>query len=189
MVFTTDTALPEVIIIEPDVYRDDRGYFFESYRRELFLENGISVPFVQDNVSVSRHNVLRGLHYQLHRPQGKLVYSVCGEILDVAVDIRQGSPTFGVWTGIVLSSENRRMAYIPEGFAHGFSVLSETAHIVYKCTEYYAPLDEHGIVWDDPSLGIAWPVDEPVLSAKDAALPLLSAIGKEHLPVFDRLDR
>jgi len=176
--------LPEVKIIEPDVFTDDRGYFFEIFQKERFLQYDIPPLFVQDNISFSRRGVLRGLHYQLAHSQGKLVTVVHGEIFDVAVDIRKGSPSFGKWTSIILSSESRLQLYIPEGFAHGFCVLSESAHVLYKCTDYYAPLDERGIVWNDGTLDIPWPLKDPVLSPKDAALPELKAIPGNDLPDF-----
>lgn len=181
-----DETLPEIFIIEPDVYKDDRGYFHETFQRERFLQYDIAAAFVQDNVSVSRKNVIRGLHYQLKRPQGKMVYVVQGEVRDFAVDIRQDSPTFGVWTQITLSSENHRMVYIPEGFAHAYCALSDIAHVIYKCTDYYSPLDEYGVVWNDSTLNITWPVKNPIVSRKDAALPSLNDIPKENLPVMKK---
>jgi dTDP-4-dehydrorhamnose 3,5-epimerase len=180
-------ALPEVILVEPDVYRDDRGFFVETYHQPRYRENGIPEAFVQDNHSFSVQGVLRGLHAQLTRPQGKLVRAVTGKIFDVAVDIRPESPTFGRWAGEVLSGENFRQLYIPPGFAHGFCVMSETAHVQYKCTALYERGDEIGILWRDPEVGIDWPVRNPVLSDKDAAAPRLAEIlhqlsghGKNH---------
>jgi dTDP-4-dehydrorhamnose 3,5-epimerase len=168
----TPLRIPEVILVEAKVYPDARGFFMETYWRDAFAANGITDDFVQDNFSHSRRGVLRGLHYQKHpQAQGKLLRVAYGEGFDVAVDIRKGSPTFGQWVGEVLSAENHRMLYVPAGFAHGFYVLSETAGLVYKVTAGYAPDLEAGIVWNDPDIGIAWPIAEPVLSPRDAALP------------------
>ncbi|MDO9268607.1 MAG: dTDP-4-dehydrorhamnose 3,5-epimerase [Methylobacter sp.] len=163
------TALPEVLIIEPKVFGDERGFFFESFSRRRFAElTGRDVDFVQDNHSRSAKNVLRGLHYQIRQPQGKLVRVVQGEVFDVAVDIRRSSPTFGRHVGLKLSAENKRMLWIPEGFAHGFVVLSDTAEFLYKTTDYWAPEFERSIAWNDPAIGIHWPIQgEPSLSAKD----------------------
>lgn len=170
----TPQAIPDVILIEPKVFGDARGCFVELHKRSEFLGAGIAEAFVQDNYSHSRRGVLRGLHYQtVPQAQSKLVSVIAGEIFDVAVDIRPASPTRGRWVGVTLSAENRWMLYIPEGFAHGFCVLSDHADVVYKVTAEYAPALERGIVWNDPDLGIAWPVTAPVLSPKDAALPLL----------------
>jgi dTDP-4-dehydrorhamnose 3,5-epimerase len=164
------TAVPGVVVLEPKVFGDARGFFLESWNRRAFAQAGIDADFVQDNHSRSSRNVLRGLHYQLRQPQGKLVRVVAGEIYDVAVDLRRGSPTFGRWAGVALSAENRRMVWVPAGFAHGFLVLSEAAEVLYKATDYYAPEHERTIAWDDPDLAIAWPLaGAPVLSAKDAA--------------------
>jgi dTDP-4-dehydrorhamnose 3,5-epimerase len=168
----TPTRIPDVVVIEPQVFGDARGFFFESYN-EKKLAAALSRPmtFVQDNHSRSARGVLRGLHYQLPHPQGKLVRVVHGEIFDVAVDLRRGSPTFGKWESDVLSAGNKRQLWVPEGFAHGFLVLSETAEVLYKTTDYYHPQDEHCLSWDDPAIGIAWPLDgaRPLISAKDAA--------------------
>jgi len=163
------TALPEVLVIEPQVFGDARGFFFESFNRRAFREaTGLDVEFVQDNHSRSAKNVLRGLHYQIKQPQGKLVRCIAGEVFDVAVDLRRSSPTFGTWAGATLSAENKRMAWIPPGFGHGFLVLSEFAEFLYKTTDYYAPEHERSVAWNDPDIGIAWPLaGEPVLSAKD----------------------
>ena len=177
-------SLPGVLLIEPMVFEDARGFFMETYHMGKYGKAGLDRPFVQDNLSHSRQFTLRGLHYQLNHPQGKLIYVVSGEILDVAVDIRQGSPTFGQWTGIRLSSENRRQLYVPEGFAHGFCVLSETADVMYKCTDLYAPGDEHGILWSEPSLAIEWSVENPILSEKDAGNPPLKDVPADLLPVY-----
>jgi dTDP-4-dehydrorhamnose 3,5-epimerase len=177
------TALPGVYIIEPDIFRDDRGFFLETYHQRRYAEGGIDCPFVQDNHSHSRLGVLRGLHYQLNHGQAKLIYVSCGEIFDVAVDIRRGSPTFGKWVGARLSGENGRQIYVPRGFAHGFYTLSETADIIYKCTDFYAPGDEYGILWSDPDIGIEWPDKNPLLSEKDSRNPRLSEIPEDLLPV------
>lgn len=173
------TAIPEILIIEPKVYEDPRGFFMETYREEIFAANGISNRFVQENHSRSQKGVLRGLHYQIRQAQGKLVRVIAGEIFDVAVDIRRSSPSFGKWVGIILSAQNRKQIWVPEGFAHGFYVLSEFAEIVYKVTDYYAPQWECSIQWNDPQLGVAWPLDETaplILSPKDReAKPLKEA--------------
>lgn len=167
----TKADIPDVLIIEPEVFGDGRGFFYESYNERKFAEKtGLDVRFVQDNHSRSARNVLRGLHYQIRQPQGKLVRVVAGEVFDVAVDLRKSSPTFARWTGLTLSAENKRMLWIPEGFAHGFLVLSGTADFLYKITDYYAPAHERIIVWNDPDVGIRWPLrGEPVLTAKDKA--------------------
>ena len=170
------TSLPEVILVVPKVYEDERGFFLESYQKERFAAAGISFNFVQDNHSASVQGVLRGLHYQIRQPQGKLVRAVVGEIYDVAVDIRRSSPTFGKWVGAVLSSENRNQLWVPPGFAHGFYVMSGRAEILYKATDYYAPQWERSLLWNDPALGIDWPVtgeNFPILSGKDAQGVLL----------------
>src|SRR5580658_1509340 len=162
------TSLPGVFILEPRVFGDERGFFFESYNQRIMAEVGIVERFVQDNHSCSSRNVLRGLHYQLKHPQGKLVRVVEGEILDVAVDMRRSSPTFGGWEGVRLSGENKRMLWIPPGLAHGFRVLSEKAHVLYKATDFYAPEHERTLAWNDPQLKINWELDgEPIVSAKD----------------------
>lgn len=166
-----ETGLPGVLIIEPRVFGDNRGFFFESFNARAFAEaTGLQPGFVQDNHSRSSRNVLRGLHYQIRQAQGKLVRVVSGEVFDVAVDLRKSSPTFGRWTGAVLSAENKRMMWVPEGFAHGFLVLSESADFLYKTTDYYAPEHERCVIWSDPDIGIQWPLSgEPVLAAKDIA--------------------
>ena len=166
----TPLAIPEVVLIEPNVFGDERGFFFESFNQARFeAAIGRSVQFVQDNNSRSAKNVLRGLHYQIQQPQGKLVRVVQGEVFDVAVDLRKRSPTFGKWVGEILSAENKRQLWVPEGFAHSFVVLSESAEFLYKTTDYYAPQYERCIFWNDATLGIAWPQGiQPVLSAKDA---------------------
>ena len=166
----TRLAIPDVILFEPKVFGDDRGFFFESFNHAQFEEAiGRKVSFAQDNNSKSAKNVLRGLHYQIKQPQGKLVRVVAGEVFDVAVDIRKNSPTFGKWVGEILTAENKKQLWVPEGFAHGFVVLSDTAEFLYKTTDYYAPQHERCIIWNDTSLNIQWPIQgEPVLSAKDA---------------------
>lgn len=161
--------IPDVVRIEPKVYGDERGFFMETWQRRLFAEHGIDTDFVQDNHSLSAQGILRGLHYQIHQAQGKLVRVAAGEVFDVAVDTRPGSSTFGQWAGARLSAENKHMLWVPPGFAHGFYVLSETAVFLYKCTDYYAPEHERCIIWNDPNLNIAWPlVKQPILSAKDS---------------------
>jgi dTDP-4-dehydrorhamnose 3,5-epimerase len=174
------TPIPDVLIIEPKVFGDERGFFFESFNRRQFAElTGRDVDFVQDNHSRSVKNVLRGLHYQIQQPQGKLVRVVQGAVFDVAVDIRRSSPTFGRHVGLELSAENKRMLWIPEGFAHGFVVLSDTAEFLYKTTDYWAPEFERSIAWNDPAIGIQWPIHgEPALSAKDRQAKAL--IEAEH---------
>lgn len=166
-----ETAIPEVLILEPKVYGDSRGFFFESYNENTFATaTGLRPRFVQDNHSRSAKNVLRGLHYQIGQPQGKLVRVTSGEVFDVAVDLRRSSPTFGRWTGAILSEQNRLMMWVPEGFAHGFVVLSDYAEFLYKTTDFYAPECERCIRWDDPDLGIDWPLEgAPLLSTKDVA--------------------
>ena len=168
---STPTAIPDVLILEPKVFGDDRGFFYESYNQQAFqAATGLDVTFVQDNHSKSARNVLRGLHYQVEQPQGKLVRVVQGEVFDVAVDIRKGSKTFGLWVGQILSAENKKQLWVPPGLAHGFVVLSETAEFLYKTTDYYAPAHERCIAWNDPDLAIDWQMQgEPLLSAKDAA--------------------
>lgn len=167
---TIPTAIADVLLLEPKIFGDERGFFYESFNAKTFREvTGVDVKFVQDNHSNSVRNVLRGLHYQVERPQGKLVRVVKGEVFDVAVDIRRDSPTFGQWVGEILSAENKRQLWIPAGLAHGFVVLSETAEFLYKTTDYYAPAHERCIAWNDPDLAIAWPMDGvPSLSDKDA---------------------
>jgi dTDP-4-dehydrorhamnose 3,5-epimerase len=168
----TPTSIPDVIRIEPRVFGDARGFFMETYRDDQLAAAGITAHFVQDNHSGSQKNILRGLHYQIRQPQGKLVRVVSGEIFDVAVDLRRSSPTFGRWTGEILSIDNKRMLWIPSGFAHGFYVLSDRAEVLYKATDYYSPEWERTLLWNDPTLGIRWPIPpgtEPVLSAKDAS--------------------
>lgn len=170
------TAIPDVVLIEPKVFEDARGYFFEGYQKKRFTEAGIPWEFVQDNQSLSQRGILRGLHYQIRQPQGKLVRVIAGEIFDVAVDIRRNSPTFGQWVGNYLSADNKRIIWVPAGFAHGFYVTGPEAEVIYKTTDYYAPQWERTIAWNDPAIGIDWPMGNtlPILSAKDAAGKLLA---------------
>jgi dTDP-4-dehydrorhamnose 3,5-epimerase len=170
------TSLPGVLIIEPRVFRDERGFFLETYHAERYREAGLDATFVQDNHSRSMRGTLRGLHWQAERPQGKLVRVLLGEIYDVAVDIRPDSPTFGQWVGFTLSADNFRQAWIPPGFAHGFCVTSEVAEVEYKCTDFYDPPSERGLIWNDPEVGIVWPIQDPILSARDQKHPRLSAL-------------
>lgn len=177
------TDLPGVLLIEPDVYQDQRGFFLETYQADRYSRHGICDTFVQDNYSRSLHATIRGLHLQVRFPQAKLIRVVLGEIYDVAVDVRQGSPTFGRWVGIVLNAESFRQSYVPKGFAHGFAVLSDVAEVEYKCSRAYDPTDEIGIAWNDPSLAIAWPVSQPVLSPRDRSNPPLADIVN-RLPAY-----
>ena len=177
------TGLPEVLVLEPRLFGDARGWFMESYNRRTFEQaTGVSASFVQDNHSRSARGVLRGLHYQLGKAQAKLVRVTAGEVFDVAVDVRRGSQTFGRWVGETLSAENFRQLWVPPGFLHGFCVTSPTAEVEYKCTELYHPEDELGVIWNDPEIGVRWPIDAPLLSGKDAALPRLREI-QARLPV------
>lgn len=169
-----DTAIPDVLLLEPRVFGDDRGFFYESWNKKTLASVGLDVDFVQDNHSKSQRGVLRGLHYQIQHPQGKLVRVVAGEVFDVAVDLRQSSPTFGRWVGFILSAENKRLAWIPPGFAHGFIVTSESAEFLYKTIDYWYPEFERSLLWNDPTVGIEWPFEgAPLLAAKDAAGALL----------------
>ncbi|SMC86426.1 dTDP-4-dehydrorhamnose 3,5-epimerase [Rhizobium sp. RU36D] len=178
----TQTSIPDVIILEPKVFGDDRGFFLESFNARTFERlTGVDRNFVQDNHSKSSRHVLRGLHYQIQQPQGKLVRVVAGEVFDVAVDLRRSSPTFGKWVGVALSAENKKQLWVPEGFAHGFVVLSENAEFVYKTTDFYAPEHERSLLWNDPAVGIDWPFEgEPKLAAKDAA-----AVTLDKAETFD----
>ena len=178
------TNIEGVIIIEPDVFQDRRGCFMETYHQKRYAELGIDAAFVQDNLSYSLQGTLRGLHYQIRQIQGKLVQAIQGEIFDVAVDIRRGSPTFGQWTFKRLSGANMHQIFIPEGLAHGFCVLSEDAVVAYKCTNFYNPDAERGIIWSDPGIGISWPIYEPLLSTKDSDYPRLEDIPVADLPVY-----
>jgi dTDP-4-dehydrorhamnose 3,5-epimerase len=179
-----ETALPGVIILKPRVFRDARGFFAETYHADKFTELGINEKFVQDNHSRSVRGTLRGLHYQLRRPQAKLCRVVQGEVFDVAVDIRRGSPTFGKWVGCVLSAEEMNQIFIPAGFAHGFVVLSETAEFLYKCSDFYDPSSEGGVLWSDPEIGIDWKISAPLLSEKDARYAPLRDVPADKLPRF-----
>jgi dTDP-4-dehydrorhamnose 3,5-epimerase len=170
------TSIPDVIVFEPQVFSDSRGHFLETYQEQKYRDAGIPKPFVQDNQSFSIAKVLRGLHFQLHHPQGKLVRVTRGEVFDVAVDLRRKSATFGQWHGEVLSAENHRQMYIPENFAHGFCVLSDSAEFLYKCTDFYHPGDEVGLIWNDAKIGVQWPIQDPLLSEKDAKLPTLAEV-------------
>ncbi|MBM4254773.1 MAG: dTDP-4-dehydrorhamnose 3,5-epimerase [Deltaproteobacteria bacterium] len=178
------TPLPGVLLIEPRVFSDARGFFLETWQQTRYREAGLPLQFVQDNLSSSSHGTLRGLHFQYPRAQGKLIYVVHGTIFDVAVDIRVGSPTFGQSYDVELSSANNRQLYIPEGFAHGFCVVSEQAIVMYKCTDFYVPTDEGGVLWSDPDLAIPWPVRAPTLSDKDQRYPLLRDIPVDRLPRY-----
>lgn len=171
-----ETDISGVIIVEPRVFRDERGFFLETHHAEKFRAGGIDADFVQDNHSKSVRGTLRGLHGQRRRPQGKLVRVIAGEIYDVAVDIRPDSPTFGKWVGATLSAENFKQMYVPPGLLHGFCVMSETAEVLYKCTDLYDPTDEIGAAWDDPAIAVAWPVADPILSEKDKRLPRLAEL-------------
>lgn len=176
MIFTPFTTLPDIIVIEPKVHGDARGFFMETYQARDFAQAGIDANFVQDNHAGSRQGILRGLHYQIKHPQGKLVRVVAGEVFDVAVDIRRSSPTFGKWVGVCLSAENRKQIWVPAGFAHGYYVLSEWAEVVYKTTDFYAPEWERSLLWNDPEIGIEWPLvggQPPLLSARDTQGKLL----------------
>jgi dTDP-4-dehydrorhamnose 3,5-epimerase len=178
-------ALPELRVFHPTVFHDARGRFVELFNAERYAAHGLDAPFVQDNVSHSHRHVLRGLHLQHPRAQGKLICVVEGEIFDVAVDVRRGSPSFGRWAGFTLSAENAAQLWVPPGFAHGFVVTGEGAVVTYKCTDVYVPSAERTIRWDDPWIGIAWPVSEPTLSARDAAAPTLAAIDEDALPSWE----
>lgn len=179
------THLPGVLVLQPDAYPDRRGLFKEAYRAVRYREMGIDLPFVQDNHSRSVKGVLRGMHYQLNHPQGKLLHVVRGSCYDVVIDVRQGSPTFGQWFGVELSEDNHRQIYVPPGYAHGFYTTSDIIDVIYKCTDYYHPEDDYGVNWNDPDIGIAWPITvPPLLSPKDAALPRLGEIPARRLPVW-----
>lgn len=178
------TDLPGCVVVEPQVFGDDRGFFYESFNHDKLLAHGLDLRFVQGNVSRSMRGVLRGLHYQWPKPQGKLVSVLEGEVWDVAVDIRRGSPTFGKWTAVLLSADNKRHFWIPEGFAHGFCVLSEHATFAYLCTQTYDAQADAGIRWNDASLAIDWPVAEPALSPKDAKAPFLEDVPQDRLPAY-----
>jgi dTDP-4-dehydrorhamnose 3,5-epimerase len=179
-----ETGLPGVLVFEPKVFGDERGFFMETWREDRYGAAGLPAHFVQDNLSSSQRGVLRGLHFQNPDQQGKLVYVLGGEVYDVAVDIRVGSPTFGEWTAVILSAENKRQVYVPEGFAHGFLVTSDTALFAYKCTAKYNAEAEAGVLWNDPQIGIEWPIEAPVLSEKDLAAPPLAEMPVERLPRY-----
>ena len=174
----SETGIPEVLLFEPTVHGDERGYFMETFRVTFFSARGLDLEFVQENQSRSTKGTLRGLHFQRQFPQGKLVRVIAGEVFDVAVDLRESSPTFGQWVGAVLTAENRKQLWVPPGFAHGFYVLSDSADLCYKCTEYYHPEDDHSLLWNDPEVAVNWPLvyPEPLLSAKDAAAKRLDEI-------------
>lgn len=178
------TALSEVIIFEPSLHSDKRGFLLESYRKDILHSSGICTNFVQENLSMSKRHVLRGLHYQLKNPQAKLCWVPNGAVLDIAVDIRAGSPTFGRYVAVHLCADNFRMLYVPRGFAHGLLALTHNTIFQYKCDAYYSPQDSLGIAWNDPSLGIEWGVEEPILSESDRNLPALENITKHELPVY-----
>jgi len=178
------TKLAEVYIIEPQAFYDNRGFFLETYHQRRYAETEINCNFIQDNLSRSLRGTLRGLHYQLEYAQAKLIQVIKGVVFDVVVDIRRGSPSFGQWVGVNLSEENKRQLFVPEGFAHGFCVLSEAADVVYKCSDFYVPEDEGGILWSDPDLAIDWPISEPLISAKDSRLPRLADVPPERLPLY-----
>lgn len=179
------TRLPGVLVVEPDVFGDERGFFIESYNAEAYRAIGIDCSFVQDNHSFSMNGILRGLHYQLPFLQAKLVWVVTGAVLDVAVDIRRGSPTFGHWAAEILSDENKRRLFIPRGFAHGFCVLSPSAHFMYKCDDFYHPEADRGVHWSDPDIAINWQTTDPILSPKDISLPFLADIPADMLPRYE----
>jgi dTDP-4-dehydrorhamnose 3,5-epimerase len=178
------TSLPEVWELQPKVFRDPRGFFLETYHQQKFSDLGIRDVFVQDNHSRSAKGTLRGIHYQLRRPQAKLCRVIEGEVLDVAVDVRLGSPNFGKWTSVLLSAERQNQIFIPQGFAHGFVALSDSVQFLYKCTDFYDPAGEYGIIWNDPDLAIAWGVADPLVSEKDAKLSTLAAMPREFLPRY-----
>jgi len=179
----TETALPGVCLIDAPLFADERGHFFESWREDKFAALGITCRFIQDNQSLSKEGVLRGLHYQLGRPQAKLIRAVSGEIFDVAVDLRPGSPTFGRWVGEILRASDRRMMFVPVGFAHGFYVVRGPAEVLYKASDVYAPAEERGLRWDAPEVGIRWPLQgTPILAPRDAAFPTLAQIPPKDLP-------
>jgi dTDP-4-dehydrorhamnose 3,5-epimerase len=179
-----ETSLPGVLILEPRVFGDERGFFMETWNAGRYEEAGLPARFVQDNLSYSARGVLRGLHFQNPQPQGKIVSVLRGEVFDVAVDIRVGSPTFGEWTGVTLSAENKRQFYVPPDFAHGFVVTGEDAMFFYKCTDYYAPSSEGTVLWNDPDIGIEWPTASPTLSEKDGRAPLLRDMPEGSLPSY-----
>lgn len=178
------TSIPDVLILEPGIFEDQRGFFMETYHRERYATAGIKVDFVQDNLSLSYKGTLRGLHFQHPHGQAKLIQVLEGEVFDIAVDVRRGSPSFGKWVGVELSGSNRRQLFIPEGFAHGFRVTGERAVFHYKCSDFYTPSAERGIIWNDPGLGILWPGERPVMSAKDSSYGRLKDLPEDFLPVY-----
>jgi len=182
-----ETKLAGVLILEPKVFTDDRGYFFETWNSTRYEQAGIPGPFVQDNISFSKKGVLRGLHFQYPQSQGKLIQVLSGEVVDIVVDIRVGSPTYGQWLSEVLSESIHRQMYVPPGFAHGYCATSEAALFSYKCTDFYNPVTEQGIIWNDPDIGIEWPIAQPVLSPKDEVYPRLKDLRPENLPQFGRI--
>ncbi|MGE3919499.1 MAG: dTDP-4-dehydrorhamnose 3,5-epimerase [Gammaproteobacteria bacterium] len=179
-----ETPLDGLLVLEPKTFSDNRGKFFESFNHQRYFDIGITKPFVQDNISHSTKNVIRGMHYQIKQPQAKLVNVIKGCVYDVAIDIRRGSPTFGQWYGITLNDENHLQLYIPAGFAHGFCVLSDEAIFSYKCDDYYAPQYERSLRWNDPQFKIKWPINEGILSEKDGASPLFENINPDDLPIY-----
>ena len=181
----TELSIPGLILVEPDVWTDDRGLFLETYHATKYADGKIAGPFAQDNHSHSRRDVLRGLHYQRNHPQGKLVYAVRGEIFDVVVDVRRGSPAFGKWASAVLSDQNHHQLYVPEGCVHGFCVLSDVADVTYKCTTIYVPSDDQGVIWNDPTFAVDWPIKNPILSAKDSKLPRFTELSESILPAYE----
>lgn len=179
-----ESSLPGVLELHPRVFRDGRGFFLETFHLAKFRELGISETFVQDNHSSSQKGTLRGLHYQLHHPQAKLCRVAEGRALDVVLDVREGSPHFGKWTSVLLSAEHQNQIYIPAGFAHGFLALTDTVNFLYKCSDYYHPEDERGVLWNDPGLNISWGIESPIVSERDGQLPNLAAIPREFLPRY-----
>jgi dTDP-4-dehydrorhamnose 3,5-epimerase len=182
-----EVKIQGILIIEPDVFKDERGFFLETWNKERYEKIGIQYSFVQDNISFSKKGILRGLHFQYPQPQGKLIQVLSGQVIDIAVDIRIGSPTYGQWHSEILSNVNLRQMYAPPGFAHGYCVMSESAIFSYKCTDFYNPNTERGIIWNDPDLNINWPIEEPVLSPKDAKYPMLKDLPPDKLPRFEGL--
>ena len=182
-----ETKIQGVLILEPDVFKDKRGYFLETWNKERYEKNGIPYSFVQDNISFSKKGILRGLHFQYPQPQGKLIQVLSGKVIDIAADIRIGSPTYGKWHSEILSDTNHKQMFVPSGFAHGYCVMSESAIFSYKCTDFYNPATEHGIIWNDPDLNIDWQIEEPVLSPKDAKYPRLKDLSPDELPRFKGL--
>ena len=172
------------MLIEPEVFKDQRGFFLETYHRVKYIEGGVDKTFVQDNYSHSERGVLRGMHYQLWHPQDKLVYVISGEIYDVVVDVRRGSPTFKRWEAFYLSGQNKQQLFIPQGFAHGFCVISDKADVIYKCSDFYIPDDEYGVLWSDPGSGIKWPIENPIITEKDNCHPRLDDIPDTNLPSY-----